>query len=309
MNVELREVDRARFWHYGFDTDRPLPAPSGICGMNSSESNAHLDKGNSPKEAMRVADEIRRQIYKGYICTGDKFLPEKDLAQVFHVSRPTLREAFRILEAESLITIMRGRGGVRVRPPSTEALARQVGGYLQRQGANLEDILDARLMIEPIAAGLLAANADIDTIRSLEENVQECEKMSSCVETWERLIHEFPKILIEKCGNKTIGLIGRINQTIILSQYALIGARVIIRSLPDPTEEQGRFLQERRNLIAAVENRDSAKATEVWREHLRWSEQVLLSAYWSQMPIDVHPAALTEEGLSLSKLALSKKAG
>ena len=68
-----------------------------------------------PKTAELVAGQIRRQIIRGDIEEGDALLPESELMSQFGVSRPTLREAFRILESESLITVTRGaRGGARL---------------------------------------------------------------------------------------------------------------------------------------------------------------------------------------------------
>ncbi len=49
-----------------------------------------------PKVAELVASQIRRQIVKREISEGDALLPESDLMAEFGVSRPTLREAFRI---------------------------------------------------------------------------------------------------------------------------------------------------------------------------------------------------------------------
>src|SRR6266542_5242241 len=78
----------------------------------------------APKTAELVAAQLRRRIVKGELREGDALPPETVLMEQFGISRPTLREAFRVLEAESLITIRRGsRGGARIRTPSEEVAA------------------------------------------------------------------------------------------------------------------------------------------------------------------------------------------
>ena len=69
--------------------------------------------------------DLRRQIIRGELAQGDALPTESDLMVRFGVSRPTLREAFRVLESENLIAIRRGaRGGARVQPPDREVAAR-----------------------------------------------------------------------------------------------------------------------------------------------------------------------------------------
>src|SRR5436309_3200194 len=78
-----------------------------------------------PKSAELVAQALRMRIVRGHLQEGDGLPPENVLMQQFGVSRPTLREAFRILESEQLITIHRGaRGGGRVHAPGDDAVAR-----------------------------------------------------------------------------------------------------------------------------------------------------------------------------------------
>jgi len=90
------------------------------------------------KAAVIVAEELRRQIVTGTLRPGDKLKPENELQTEFGVSRPTLREALRILESESLITIIRGKyGGARVTTVEIDAIAGQVGVFLQIQGTTL----------------------------------------------------------------------------------------------------------------------------------------------------------------------------
>jgi DNA-binding FadR family transcriptional regulator len=86
-----------------------------------------------PKTAELVAQRLRRQIISGDLAEGDALPSETTLTETFGISRPTLREAFRVLEAEQLISVRRGaRGGARVHAPSADVAARYAGFRLIR---------------------------------------------------------------------------------------------------------------------------------------------------------------------------------
>src|SRR6478672_4278028 len=89
----------------------------------------------SPKTAELVAGTLRRMVVDGQLKDGD-FLPnEAELMAHFGVSRPTLREAVRVLESERLVEVRRGsRTGARVRVPGPEIVARPAGLLLELSG-------------------------------------------------------------------------------------------------------------------------------------------------------------------------------
>ena len=141
------------------------------CGCRSVEdvmyplNTGRLDAVRVPKTAELVAGMIRRQIVLGRLAENDVLPPESTLMQEFAVSRPSLREAVRILEAEGLITIHRGaRGGARVLTPSVDVAARYAGLLLQNRGTSLTDVLDARTIVEAPAARLVAQRRDHKTV-------------------------------------------------------------------------------------------------------------------------------------------------
>ena len=114
----------------------------------------------SPKTAELVAGTLRRMVVEGQLRDGD-FLPnEAELMSHFGVSRPTLREAVRVLESERLVEVRRGsRTGARVRVPGPEIVARPAGLLLELSGATIADVMVARAGIEPMAVRLLAESA------------------------------------------------------------------------------------------------------------------------------------------------------
>src|SRR5690349_23747122 len=103
----------------------------------------------SPKTAELVAGTLRRMVVDGQLKEGD-FLPnEAELMTHFGVSRPTLREAVRVLESERLVEVRRGsRTGARVRVPGPEIVARPAGLLLELSGATIADVMTARSGIE-----------------------------------------------------------------------------------------------------------------------------------------------------------------
>src|ERR1700749_4402996 len=123
-----------------------------------------------PKAAELVAAALRRQIISGELAEGDALPPESALMPQFGVSRPTLREAFRVLESENLITIRRGaRGGARVHPPGREVAARYAAFTLEYRGVTLRDVYDARTALEVPSVGKLAldrTDADLDVLEA-----------------------------------------------------------------------------------------------------------------------------------------------
>jgi len=113
---------------------------------------------DKPREKpQQIADELRHLIISGELDEGDSLGHEPDLIERFGVSRPSLREALRILEAEGLITVVRGvLGGVVVHRPDHRQAARSAALVLQARNVSLADVYEARTIIEPSAVRLVA---------------------------------------------------------------------------------------------------------------------------------------------------------
>src|SRR5882672_10086009 len=127
-----------------------------------------------PKTAELVARELRGKIVRGELKDGDTLPPEGELVTRYSVSRPTLREALRILESEALLTVTRGsRGGPRVHLPDPRLAARHFGLVLQSRGTTLSDIYGARLLIEPSCVHLVATTARKTAVTLLNQHVEQ----------------------------------------------------------------------------------------------------------------------------------------
>jgi DNA-binding FadR family transcriptional regulator len=170
----------------------------------------------APKTSELVADEIRRRIVRGELRAGDNLPVESELCETFRVSRPTLREAFRILEAEELISIRRGgRKGPTVRSPSAKVAARHVGLVLQHQGATIVDVDEAFELLLPAAARRVAQRHSAADGKALRRHVREMEGARDDFFAFLDLLTGFNYLLLELTGNKTIAVLGRLLSDIV----------------------------------------------------------------------------------------------
>jgi GntR family transcriptional repressor for pyruvate dehydrogenase complex len=118
-------------------------------------------KGNlvQREKPQQIADELRTLIVSGKLSDGESLGREPDLVERFGVSRPSLREALRILETEGLIRVVRGlHGGVVVQSPDHRMTARTAALVLQSRNVSLADVFEARGMLEPLAAKTVASS-------------------------------------------------------------------------------------------------------------------------------------------------------
>lgn len=166
-----------------------------------------------------MASEIRSRIIRGELREGDSLPVESDLCETFQVSRPTLREAFRILESEALISIRRGdRNGPTVHEPTAGVVGRYVGLLLQHRRATIRDVDGAFEMILPLAARRLAqrrVKADVEALESHIAKMEACREQSADFAEFLELLANFNYLIFKLTGNVTIAVIGRLLSEVV----------------------------------------------------------------------------------------------
>jgi DNA-binding FadR family transcriptional regulator len=126
-----------------------------------------------PRAADLLAGQVKRDILSGKYPEGSMLPTEKEMADQLQVSRPTVREALRILEAEGLVTIRPGpRGGPRVERPNTPTVTRSLTTLFQYERVSLADLLEARRAIEPACARVAASRAAPDDVAAMRRSVE-----------------------------------------------------------------------------------------------------------------------------------------
>jgi DNA-binding FadR family transcriptional regulator len=228
-----------------------------------------------PKTAELVASHLRRQIVRGELKEGDALPPESALMERFGVSRPTLREAFRVLESEALISVRRGaRGGARVHTPDGDVAARYAGLVLQFRGTTLADVYEARRTIELTAVAKLATRGSETRLKPLQKNLDEMDAVLDDPIATIHLQEEFHRLLVEASGNQTLTIFEEMIHHII----DLHGETYVTTwtGTPQQRKEAQAGARTHHRLLDLLRERDEEGAVELWARHSdQGSEPVL----------------------------------
>ncbi len=133
-----------------------------------------FEAANKPEKVSdRIIEQIRDAVLSGQVKPGDRLASEKELIAQFGVSKATMREALRVLEAMGLVEIRKGtQGGVFIAEVDMKTTIHSVMNFLHFRSVSIKDITMLRFAIEPSVAHLAVINAsekDIERLRELAE--------------------------------------------------------------------------------------------------------------------------------------------
>src|SRR5919108_336556 len=130
----------------------------------------------APIKSTRIYEEIVRQvkqmIAEGRLKSGDRLPPERDLAEMFVVSRTSVREALRALESLGLLEIRAGEGTF-VREVSVESLIEPLALVMASQREAIAELFEARRLLEPGIAALAASRATPEEVSEMERILED----------------------------------------------------------------------------------------------------------------------------------------
>lgn len=222
----------------------------------------------------KIADELRALIVSGELSEGDSLGHEPDLVERFGVSRPSLREALRILEAEGLITVVRGvLGGVIVHEPDERMTARTAALVLQARNVTLGDVQDARTIIEPAAVRILAASPRRAVVKELRALVDAQRAVVDDPEAFGQANARFHERLVALAGNQTLAILAEMLNEIVARAVTAVSQTGPRR---DSLATRARGLRSQDRLIDLIEAGDGGAADEHWQSHMAAVGKVML---------------------------------
>ncbi len=217
-----------------------------------------------PKVAELLANDLRRKIIRGQLPVGDTLPNEPALLKIYGVSRPTLREALRILETEGLVSVKRGAQGGQVHLPDISVAARHVALQLQVRGTTMEELFAARRVIEPAAVGLLAAARSKAAVKALRAQLDLELSLLDRPDAYASAATTFHEMLVELAGNNALTIFSQLVLEIVDRHHHETFARAsgLEREYTEEASEH------HKHVVDLIERGDVAEAERFWRSHI-----------------------------------------
>jgi DNA-binding FadR family transcriptional regulator len=212
----------------------------------------------------QVADAIRAYMQSEGLRPGDRLGREEDLARQFGVSRPTLREALRLLSSSHLVRASKGPGGgIFVAATPEEGISRtvsaSVASMLETHSITIDELLETRMLFEVPLVGLAAQRATDDEVAQLRAIVDEGERRPDDAARVAAVDERLHRLISQIAGNRLAAA---------FTAWVVEVLQPPLRELVAPAVVESVIVEQHRDIVRAIERGDPAAAERAMREHL-----------------------------------------
>lgn len=225
-----------------------------------------------PVKKTRVYEEIvakiKDMIEKGRFKSGDQLPVERELAEVFRVSRSSVREALRSLESQGFLESRQGNGTYIASQP-VESLVNPLASVIFSEKDGQSELFEMRRVLEPQLAYLAAERATPDDIQTLEKILDMQARETAKGETATDVDKNFHYMLAKASKNR---FLLRLTDNIM---------DLLVESRDKYLQVEGRpenSVIRHRQVLDAIKAGDSEGAARIMRDHLMDIESSLFPA-------------------------------
>lgn len=223
------------------------------------------ERHGSGTSSHEVVMQLRDMIHRGELRSGDRLPPERDLAKLLGVSRPTLRAGIRTLSAVGVLQSRQGAGTFVVEADASPALdANPLRMMASLHGFTNDEMFEARISLEMAVAALAAERATGEQLAAMSEEV--AEMFAALDQPKEYLVHDmrFHQTIAAASGNRILTALMNMVATILFETRS----KTVHRAL-DLKESADMH----RQIYRAIRDRNPMAAREAMRDHLLHTKQ------------------------------------
>ena len=217
-----------------------------------------------------IVEQIIMLIREGSLKSGDRLPSERTLAEMFDVSRASLREALSVMEIVGIIDIRPGEGSF-VSDLNVLPFISLILPLLLKDGRVEDDLLDFRIMLElgGIKMAILNMEKNEELMKELEDIVEQMKETVYDVDMGAKLDVMFHKVLYEMSGN---AVLIKVQEYVgfILEKTVSFNRSVILQ---DPARAEG-ILKWHIEVFEAIKEKDIEKAQDALEKHFDYTKNL-----------------------------------
>ncbi|MEW5814652.1 MAG: FadR/GntR family transcriptional regulator [Spirochaetota bacterium] len=171
----------------------------------TSEKNSYGDLKVTRTRSLyeQIADKIQHMIVTKELEPGQKLAPERELTTMLGVSRPTMREAMKVLRDRGLLEYRPGNGTY-VKSISTSSMHESMERFFINKDRPYLELMQIREIIEPAAAALAAERDIPEVIEELEKTIRDLDSIKTSTESYSEVNLRFHVGIIKATGNEML---------------------------------------------------------------------------------------------------------
>ncbi|MGD0586382.1 MAG: FadR/GntR family transcriptional regulator [Oryzomonas sp.] len=219
------------------------------------------------KVSAQIADQIRSSILSGEFSPGDKLPPERELAEMFGVSRPSVREALNILSAAGLVMSYQGGGTVVLSLVETSG-GNPLSELIRSEQERALDVIEVRKGMESWTSFYAAQRALPEDIRRMEEIINGMERNLDGLKPSEDLDANF-HIVIARATHNIVWV--HLMQSLFDAMKEF--QQTVWRAVYLTKEDHHLLFSHHRRIFEAIKTKDAEAAREAMTAHLTFAEQ------------------------------------
>lgn len=215
--------------------------------------------------SVRIVDQVRAALFRGDLNPGDFLGSETDLARKLGVSRVPVRDAFKTLQALGIVeTKMGANGGARIAAGDPSRFADALAVQFKLIGISIEEMFDAQIAVEVMAAELAAkraTQADLQRMRDLVAKLQAMSVKSlttSAALRFTTISFDFHGALVDAAHNRALAAQFAALRSILEPVYAQHTSNAVAK----------RVIASHKAVIESIESGDTERVCALMRRRL-----------------------------------------
>lgn len=212
-----------------------------------------------------IYEQVKDKIVAGELKPGDRLPSERNMMELFRRSRPTIREALRMLERAGYIKTIAGSNGAIVTVPDSRNMEESIEDALQIGQISLSEIAEYRRASEGAAAAWAAARGTAEDLEALRRCLDGMEAVVDDMEAFMEMDSMFHNLIADAAKNRVVRVmnstISKLNRAYIKDSYSTLSA-------DERAQNNCHIIEMHKKIYGAIADHRPESARQAMDEHL-----------------------------------------